>query len=64
MFLKKPAQKLIFDPQITLRAVCCSDTAQNQNFCAEFLNARFYSVVSFSATEEILNCYMGEAGGA
>jgi hypothetical protein len=52
---------LIFGPKIALRTEC-SDTAQNPNFRADFLNAR-YSVVSFSATEEILNRYMGERGG-
>jgi hypothetical protein len=53
---------LIFAPKIALR-VECSDPARNHQLCADFLNVR-YSVVSFSATVEILNRYIGEAGGS
>jgi hypothetical protein len=54
IFKEKHAKKLIFAPKITLRTEC-SDTAQNPNFRANFLNARLQCIVSFSATEEILN---------
>jgi hypothetical protein len=40
MFKKKPAKKLIFGPQIAMRAGRF-DTARNQYFGANFLNARF-----------------------
>jgi hypothetical protein len=59
---KKQAKKLIFDPKIAMRTER-SDPARNHQFCADFLNVA-YSVVSFSATVEILNCYIGEAGGS
>jgi hypothetical protein len=63
MFKKKQAKKLIFPPKIALR-VEPSDPARNLQFCADFLKVRLfaYSVVSFSATVEILIRYLGEAG--
>ena len=62
MFKKKQAKKLIFASEIALR-VQRSDLAQNPCDPADFLNAAS-SVVGHSATVEILNRYMGEAGGA
>ena len=53
---KKQAKKFIFAPKIALR-VERSDPARNHKF-------RAGSVVSFSVTVEILNRYMGEAGGS
>ncbi len=58
---KKQAKKLIFNPKIALRTER-SDPARNHQFCADLMSA--YSVVSFSATVEILNRYIGEAGGS
>jgi hypothetical protein len=60
MFIKKKAKKLIIAPKIALRGER-SDPARNHKFRADFY-ARLQC--SFSATVEILNCYMGEAGGS
>ncbi len=62
MFKKKQAKKLIFAPKIALR-VELSDPARNHQFCATFWMSA-YSVVSFSATVEILIRYLGEVGGS
>jgi hypothetical protein len=62
MFKKKQAKKLIFAPKIAL-IVELSDLARNHLFCATFWMSA-YSVVSFSATVEILISYLGEAGGS
>ena len=59
---KKQAKNSIFAPEIALK-VELSDPARNSYFPADFW-VPAYSVVSFSATEEILNRYMGEGGGA
>jgi hypothetical protein len=60
-FKKKQAKNSIFAPKIALK-VEFSDPARNSYFPADFW-VPAYSVVSFSATEEILNRYMGEGGG-
>ncbi len=59
---KKQAKNSTFAPEIPLK-VELSDPARNSYFPADFW-VPAYSVVSFSATEEILNRYMGEVGGS
>jgi hypothetical protein len=62
--LKKNRPKGKFlPPKIALR-VECSDLARNPYFPAYLSNVRFKCIVCLSATVEILNLYMGEAGGA
>ncbi len=62
MYLKKQAKKLIFDPKIALRTECF-DPAGYSYFTAHF-QMLASSVVGLCATVEILNHYMGEAGGS
>ncbi len=62
MFLKNKSKKLIFDPQIALRPER-SDSAQNPNFLAYFLNARLQSSQVLRNWRNIKLLYMGEEGG-
>ncbi len=61
-FKKKQAKKLTFDPKIALEPTILI-RPEIINFAPTFWMSA-YSVVSFSATLEILNHYIGEAGGS